>query len=156
MTTASNNSLHELTPEQVLAVIALSTGGTHSQAAEAAGVHRVTVSKWSNHHPAFVAALATLRRDAVMEARAAALRITRTALDVVFATIDAGDVEAAFKWLRMGSGAALVMQPAEALTSHDVVEEVRRTMPDELSQMLSSLGPTHEAAESVILGRLAD
>ena len=47
-------------------------------------MHRVTVSKWASHHPAFVSALATLRRDAAFEARDAALRTTRAALDVVF------------------------------------------------------------------------
>ncbi|MFN8022118.1 MAG: hypothetical protein U0Q03_11380 [Acidimicrobiales bacterium] len=156
MATESNTSLHELSSEQALAVAALFSGATHAEAAEAAGVHRVTVSKWASHHPAFVSALATLRRDAAFEARDAALRTTRAALDVVFRAIDAGDVDAAFKWLRLGSGAALVTLPIGALTSHEIVEEVRRTLPDALSQMLASSGPTAEAAEAAIRSRLAE
>ena len=44
-------SLHELNPSQVIALGALDSGGTHSQAAEAAGVDRRTVSRWGHELP---------------------------------------------------------------------------------------------------------
>src|SRR5664279_5509729 len=49
-------SLRCLTPSQSLALEVLVGGGNHEEAALAAGVHRVTVSRWLRLHPAFIAA----------------------------------------------------------------------------------------------------
>ena len=63
-TTASYRPLHQLTASQQLAVTALAAGATHGEAAEEAGVHRVTVTRWARHHPAFIAELNRLRAEA--------------------------------------------------------------------------------------------
>ena len=52
-----SESLHCLTDRQLLALDALLAGATQAEAAEAAGAHRVTVTKWASRHPAFVAEL---------------------------------------------------------------------------------------------------
>lgn len=58
-----------LTAQQKRAVDAIANGATDAAAAEAAGVHRVTVCQWRNHNPTFRAAIASLQS----EGRAAAV-----------------------------------------------------------------------------------
>ena len=56
MTTTDDYSwLREVSDRQVLAIDTLVAGGTHQEAAAAAGVHRVTVSNWARRHPGFMA-----------------------------------------------------------------------------------------------------
>ncbi len=57
--------LLQLDPKQAKALEVLAAGGSHEAAAEAAGVHRVTVTRWANHHPEFVAEMNRRRLDAV-------------------------------------------------------------------------------------------
>jgi hypothetical protein len=91
----------DLTPAQVLALDVLDAGGTHSEAAQVAGVHRVTVSKWTTRHPGFVAEL-TRRRLARFELVAdRAEAVTLSALDLVAKAIDNGDTSAALSWLKL-------------------------------------------------------
>ncbi len=45
--------LRELNHAQTSALDVLIAGGTHAEAAETAGVHRVTVTRWVSNHPAF-------------------------------------------------------------------------------------------------------
>ena len=65
--------LHDLTVKQQNAIDRLVAGDTDEQAAQAAGVHRVTVSNWRLHDPAFQAAL-NARRQEVWGASADRLR----------------------------------------------------------------------------------
>lgn len=53
----------ELNGRQLTAVDALLAGATDDEAAAAAGVHRVTVNKWKNHNPFFMAALRARREE---------------------------------------------------------------------------------------------
>ena len=55
MATTDGHRLYQLSEKQLRALDVLANGGTHADAAEAAGVHRVTVTKWCNSHPAFKA-----------------------------------------------------------------------------------------------------
>lgn len=55
------------------AVNALIAGGTHEDAALASGVHRVTVTRWVNHHPAFVAEMNRVRADLASKTQARSL-----------------------------------------------------------------------------------
>jgi hypothetical protein len=57
MATKGYKRLHGVTVKQQNAIDRLVAGDTDEQAAQAAGVHRVTVSKWRLHDPAFQAAL---------------------------------------------------------------------------------------------------
>lgn len=100
-TTDRYSSLRELSPAQARALDVLDAGGTHSEAAEAASVHRVTVSKWTTRHPAFVAEL-TRRRLARFELVAdRAEAVTLDALDLVAQAIANGDTSAALSWLKL-------------------------------------------------------
>jgi hypothetical protein len=153
--TATNRygALHEIDAEQLKAVTALAAGATHQAAADLAGVHRVTVTRWANHHPAFIAELNQLRSDLAQEARAAVARTTRTALDVVSGAIEAGSVEAAFRWLRLGTLQLTTSSPGGPTDSHDIVERVRLSLP--LTRLLMSGDDvTTSDAEDVIARRL--
>ena len=65
--------LHDLTVEQQNTIDRLVAGDTDEQAAKAAGVHRVTVSRWRLYNPTFQAAL-NARRQEVWGASADKLR----------------------------------------------------------------------------------
>jgi hypothetical protein len=74
MTTTDDYSwLREVSDRQVLAIDALVAGGTHQEAAAAAGVHRVTVSNWARRHPGFMAEV-NRRRGELRAQRTARLR----------------------------------------------------------------------------------
>jgi hypothetical protein len=53
--TARDHMLRDLTASHVAAATVLLGGGTHAEAADAAGVHRVTVIRWAHQHAAFIA-----------------------------------------------------------------------------------------------------
>ena len=58
MTTEDNQTQpHPVSDRQLLAIDALLTGATHSEAADIAGVHRCTVTGWVNHHIGFITEL---------------------------------------------------------------------------------------------------
>jgi hypothetical protein len=154
--TADYQSLHRLSPAQALAVAALASGQTQEEAAEAAGVHRVSVTRWANHHPAFRAELNRLRAEAAAEVRARVVRVTTLAVDVVEQALSAGSEDAAFRWLRLVPVTTASAVPAAPTESSDVVEGVRQSMRDRLSAMLMADSErTTEEAERLILDQLA-
>lgn len=53
-----------LTSKQVLAINAILTGATDSEAASAAGVHRMTISEWKSNNPLFISELNRLQNEA--------------------------------------------------------------------------------------------
>lgn len=108
MSTDRYKSLQELNAAQVTALNVLDAGGTHSEAAQAAGVHRVTVSKWVSRHPAMRAELARRRieRAEVLADRAEVL--TLAAFDVIAKAIEKGDRSTALGWLRLSGVSSLV------------------------------------------------
>jgi transposase-like protein len=92
-------SLLELTAKQSIAIEVLDRGGSHQEAADAAGVHRVTVSKWVSDHPAVKA---EMHRRVVARAREMTTKsgeISAKALSLIREAIEDGDRQAAFKWL---------------------------------------------------------
>lgn len=94
--------LLQLTPKQAKAATALSTGSTHAEAAELAGVSREAVTRWANRHPAFCAALDESRTALLTEHFDRASRIIGKALTVIEADLDgAGDPAAAREALRL-------------------------------------------------------
>jgi aryl-alcohol dehydrogenase-like predicted oxidoreductase len=101
MTTNGYKSLRELSEHQLVAIDALLSGATHGEAADKAGVHRVTVSKWASGHPAFQAELSR-RRQELNEQRVARLReLDEAAFDAVARQLDTSDPEFAIKWLKL-------------------------------------------------------
>ena len=82
--------LTELNHRQLAAIDALIAGATDEEAATAAGVHRVTVNRWKNHNPFFVAELCA-RREALWGASVAKLRaLLPKAVDRLEREIDGG------------------------------------------------------------------
>jgi hypothetical protein len=96
--------LHDLTVEQQNTIDRLVAGDTDEQAAKAAGVHRVTMSRWRSHHPTFQAAL-NARRQQVCCASADRLRsVLPTALDTLARAMGArSDVQPAKTVLKAAS-----------------------------------------------------
>ena len=147
-------SLHELSVEQLCAGTALAVGATHETAAQCSGVHRVTVTRWVNHHPAFIAELHQLRLEAARDAEALVAETTRRALRLVSNAVEEGNLDAAFRWLRLGTLTSVARPPTGPADSREVVERVRATMPDCLSTMMAERDATSVEAESAILERL--
>jgi hypothetical protein len=137
--TTGYKSLRELSPAQLIAIDALLAGDTHAQAADKAGVHRVTVSKWVAGHPAVQAELNRRRRE-LSEARAARLReLDETALDAVAAQLDASDPEFALKWLKLrGLNVTAASGPTdpEAIINAEVSARCERARNAELDHLM--------------------
>jgi hypothetical protein len=153
--TKRDESLHDLTAAQLAAIQVLMAGGTHEEAARAAGVHRVTVTRWANHHPAFITALNRAQADLVHGMRSKVFELTEGALDVVGTAIEAGDVETALRWLRL-MPPALEESTSDPTEPAEVVERVRKRMPTALDKLLvTGDEPTTEDAERLITERLA-
>lgn len=146
-------ALHNLTPAQARAVEALLAGASHSRAADDAGVHRVTVTRWVNHHPASITALNVGKADHANEMKARAHGLTRMALDVVEGALNAGDVRAALQWLRLHPPREVA--PDAATTPEGVVETVRAAMPSPLDVVLTAHEMSTEDAESAIVAHVA-
>jgi len=108
MTTRDYSALQVLSAAQVEALEILEAGGSHAEAAAAAGVHRVTVSKWATRHPGFIAE--TNRRRAARADRLSVRvdSVTLSALDVVAQACAEGDRAAALSWLRLVGLAGVV------------------------------------------------
>jgi hypothetical protein len=153
--TGRYKELHELTAAQQVAAGLIAAGDTHSKAAEAVGVHRVTVTRWAMHHPAFVAEVNRIRSDARRAMVSQMDRITSAALSAIEIAVGSGDVASALKWLRIVSLEELIARPIGALESTSVVASVRASMPSSLLETLTSLdGRSTSEAEAWLLTRL--
>lgn len=149
-------ALHRLTSAQSLAASAIGTGTSHQKAAEVAGVHRVTVTNWSNHHPEFIAEVNRIRSDIADEVRADCDRLTRSAIDLVAKRIADGDVQSAFKWLKISPPETLLARGGGPLHSVEVVDRIRRQLPGPVESILvanDEVGPGE--AEAHLVQRLA-
>jgi hypothetical protein len=94
-------SLLQLNERQLLALDALSLGRTHDEAAEAAGVHRVTISTWSVHHPGFIAERNRRKLEMARSASERGRVMVARAVDVILDALEDGDTETAvavIKW----------------------------------------------------------
>ena len=96
-------SLLRLSPIQSLAADVLYMGGTHQEAANAAGVNRVPVTRWVHHHPAFIAEM-TRRKFARYESLAScADEVSRQSIALVQDAVLNGDLATALTWLKLAS-----------------------------------------------------
>lgn len=101
MATIPDADKHALTPQQQAAADALAAGATITDAADAVGVTRQTVSEWANHHPGFRAEM-NARRWELWNGATDRLRLMiPKALDAVAAALDAGSVPAALGVLKL-------------------------------------------------------
>ena len=100
MTTEDNQTQpHPVTDRQLLAIDALLTGSTHSEAAESAGVHRCTVTGWVNHHIGFITELNQRRHQRNLASADLLHSVIHDALQLLSQAISEGDVKAAMTLL---------------------------------------------------------
>lgn len=128
--------LHDLSSRHLLALDALDSGATHEQAAERAGVHRVTVTNWSTKHPAFIAERNRRRHERARLFGDRIDAITSRAVEVVGSAIESGDVGAAFTWLKQTG----LDRPEQFGSTDSVVVLDRIADRTETDQMTSMLG----------------
>lgn len=93
--------LLELTESQTVALEALENGASHLDAAKAAGVHRITVTRWCNHHPEFIAERNRRQIERAARIAVASDAVTMRAIEVVSEAIEGGDAAMALRWLRL-------------------------------------------------------
>ena len=126
----------ELTGPQRAAIVRLTSGSSHVEAATAAGVSRMTLYRWLNHDPAFQAAFNAWQRDVLSTARGQLTAMTRDALAAVMGAIRGGDARLAWKLLEsQGVTAKPVAGPTD-------VEELRRR--EELERKKREIGERKE------------
>ena len=147
--TECNKALHRLSPRQIRAIEVLLGGGTHSEAADAAGVHRITVTRWVNHHPATIAELNAALMEARTRHRFVVCRLMAKSMRVVEEALDDGDRAAAFRWYALN----VHHQTSEIgpVDSTVLVEQARRAMPTVLEEIVASGEKSTADAEAKIL-----
>jgi hypothetical protein len=119
-----------LTSAQAIAVAALVSGSTVTEAAEKAGVSRETVSKWVNHSPAFIAEIQNQRAEFTAALRCELMSLGKQAVNVIRETLekstgDGGfkDFMAAVKVLELIG--AVGDKPTEPTTVHEVSLQIK-------------------------------
>ena len=90
-----------LSDKQHLAINVLLAGGTHRDAAKAAGVARTTVTEWVNHHSEFHHELERRRYQRAEQVNDRVSELTTRSLDVIEEHVAAGDLRAALGILRL-------------------------------------------------------
>jgi hypothetical protein len=146
--TECDNVLHRASPRQIRAIEILIGGGTHSEAADAAGVHRITVTRWVNHHPAVIAELNGALLEARTRYRFVVSRLMEKSMRVVEEALDKNDRAAAFRWYALNPHHhAAQIGPVEPMA---VVEQVRRAMPTFLEEIAASGDRSTADAEAKI------
>ena len=106
-----------LSNKQHLAIDALLTGGTHREAAEAAGVARTTVTEWVNHHSEFCHELERRRWQRAEHVNDRVGALTARSLDVIEEHVVAGDLRAALGVLRLLPREALHRAPTPPISA---------------------------------------
>lgn len=151
---AEAEALRALSPRQSIAATLLATGHSHAIAADEAGVHRVTVTRWANHHPAFVAEVGRLRNEQRADVREAVRLVTTTAIEAVAERVADGDADMALRWLRLGLATDVFAPEVLPDEPADVVESVRTRMPTSLDALTTIHEATPEDATRRIRGSL--
>ena len=100
MTTEDNQTQpHPVSARQLIAIDALLTGATHSEAADSAGVHRCTVTGWANHHIGFITELNQRRYQRNLASADLLHKLVYNALQLITDAINDGDIKAALSLL---------------------------------------------------------
>ena len=98
--TRQNATDFDVPPNQRIAIEALLAGKTMTAAAEAAGVTRATLWRWSNKDPEFQAALNSFRREAYDLLRMRTASLASLAIDAVEKALRGDDEKTALAVLR--------------------------------------------------------
>jgi len=147
--------LRTLNPSQAIAVEIIGRGGTITEAARASEMHRVTVSKWANHHPEFKAEVNRIRADACQETSQSYRDLTLAAVSLIAEHVSNGDVESAFKWMKIHPPNLLTEQYVGPRQAEDVIEMTRKSLPSELEVMNDRMsGISTQDAETHLIKRL--
>ena len=99
-TECNTPSTDGLSRPQLVALEAIGSGTTVTEAARLAGVDRTTIHRWKRKDYPFQAALNRLRRDQEREVESRLGRLVHDALGTVEAAVAAGDVRAALTVLK--------------------------------------------------------
>ena len=112
----------ELTPQQILAVAQLTIGATVVSAAQAAGVSRETVHRWSREDWTFQAAVNRARRDLQEAVKRRLLVVAEKAMSNVADAVDKGNLSASLSVLK-GLGVFNGVAPRLGSDDPDVLAE---------------------------------
>ena len=144
-------ALYQLSSRQTTAVELVVAGLPDREVAEQIGVTRQTVNGWRNHHPAFIAALNWRHREMREGFAIRVMELQLKALEVVGAALEAGDVQPALAFLKLGLPVPAGNGPVVA---EQVVEEKTGSPVKDLMDRLDS-AETRPQVERDLLDRLA-
>jgi hypothetical protein len=151
-------TLRELTDSQIRGLDVLVAGGTHAEAAEAAGVHRVTVSRWASKHPAFRAEMNRMRKELLDQRTDRIRKIDALALEIIARRVEDQDEAAAMQWVklrRLGVADVSSIGPTtyDRLIDGETAARVSAIDTQDLTDMLTK---TSEAKRSAIRDAIQD
>ena len=164
-TTNRYKTLHKLSIDQQNAIDLLVQGKTDQETADEAGVHRVTVTKWRNYHPAFQAALNQRRKDLWAESVDQLRGLLPKALQVLANKLDddKASVQAALAILKLSGlgrdgksslGEYLVGETESRSVVEQLVERRRREQDLRLFRTADTL--YGDKVEEEVLGELTE
>jgi hypothetical protein len=125
---ANDSVVDLLNPGQCAALTSLTAGETISQAADAAGVDRHTVTRWIKMDPLFRAAYNAWRQELIESTRARLLRAAEVAAGVVNAAVAKGDARIAMSLLtKLGMATPAACETTDpALLREQITDERER------------------------------
>ena len=147
-TTDDYESLRRLTDPQLAAIDVILAGGDRQSAAKAAGVHRVTVSKWANHHPEFKAELNRRRAELAQSNGDLVRRIDELVLGRLIVRIEAGDDAACSEWVKLRS---LGKIDTASVGPTDAESIIRQDVQDRYAEVEQDIADV--SAESALAGQ---
>ena len=146
MDTPDAERLYRVDERQLRALEVLATGGSHADAAQAAGVHRVTVTRWANSHPGFQAERNRRREELSSVLADKAGQIDVAVLDKLLDLVLEGDADAITLWVRQRGFSLVRATEAAPQTPHGVMKRL-------VAEREASL---HAEREQALMAGLAD
>ena len=149
MTTQDNQTQpHPVSDRQLLAIDALISGATHSEAADSAGVHRCTVTGWVNHHIGFIIELNQRRHQRNIASADLLHSVIHDALQLLSQAISEGDVKAALTLLsRLDINTIWKIGSQKAVTPLGVITELANQVDSDIFMDLMSSAQSIELVE---------
>ena len=135
-------TLSETTPAQDKAIEVLIAGGTTTEAAEAADRSRETISRWINHHPAFIAEMNSRRAERKARMGDAVDALAEQALSNMRSMLEEGDPRATETLLKLvGLDAAKVgpTDPQEVIDAKAAKIQARPEHAPDVDRLLATM-----------------
>ena len=149
MTAKRNKSLHVLTAQQSQAIPLVLAGQSDQAVAQEVGVHRVTVNRWRNHHPAFIAQMNRERLAAQDAARERLTALMDRAIDHLFKAFeDDSNTAAGLSWRVIEALLLSTRRPELPVRSEEVVlrlAEAEKRWP--IDRILDDMKPATTSAD---------